>query len=127
MRSPRTAAALALIGLLSQQAAQGQASDLVTAENSTGVEAFNSYSGLRESINLQNRNLNVVIPLFSLRGRNGLDLSVAASYNAIQRQWVETEQVGMPVCSYDPIPFSGSDRFEVSLGPGPGAQDGDGL
>ena len=63
-------------------------------ENSTGVEAFGSCTGLRENINLQNRNLNIVVPLFTLRGRNGLDLARATSPGTINQLRTHAQGIG---------------------------------
>jgi hypothetical protein len=39
-----------------------------------------AYEGVAENVDLRNLNLNVVIPLFELKGRNGLDYPVVAAY-----------------------------------------------
>ncbi|HSR68779.1 MAG TPA: hypothetical protein VLU25_12650, partial [Acidobacteriota bacterium] len=111
--------AAALLLLLLPHSLQAQdPDDLVTTGNSTGVEAFGSYAGLRENVNLQNRNLNVVIPLFTLTGRNGLSFAVAANYNAITRQWEEEQRPDESIrCVYRPLANTGSDRVEIELAP----------
>ena len=59
----------------------------VTAGDATGVTPFGSYEGTNENIDLLNLNLGVTIPLFTLKGRNGLDYSVVAASNSIYRVW----------------------------------------
>ncbi|MGI8784055.1 MAG: hypothetical protein ACR2L2_10465 [Acidobacteriota bacterium] len=61
----------------------------VNAKNSTGVEPIYSYKGgLNEAINLYNGNLNVSLPILSLKGRAGMDLSLYFSYDSRQfRVW----------------------------------------
>src|SRR6266498_5074613 len=65
-----------------------QNNTFVNQYNSTGVESFRAYSGLQENINLYNDNLNILIPLFTLKGRNGHDLPVVARYNSKVMEWV---------------------------------------
>ncbi len=60
----------------------------VTGENATGTTPYGSYSGQNESINLVNRNLNIVLPLFTLRGRNGMDVTVVVQYNSTYQDWI---------------------------------------
>src|SRR6266545_3878526 len=84
----------------------------VNQYNSTGVESFRPYSGLQENINLFNDNLNIVIPLFTLRGRNGLDLPVVARYNSKLEEWVFHQDEFGAYWTYELIP--GLQRYEDS-------------
>ena len=54
----------------------------VTTANSTGAKPYETYGGARENLNLATGNLNIVIPLLTLPGRNGHDLTVFASYDS---------------------------------------------
>lgn len=55
------------------------------SKNSTGVEPIYSYKGgLNEAINIYNGNLNVSVPLLTLKGRAGMDLAVYLSYDTSQ-------------------------------------------
>ncbi len=65
-----------------------QSDTYVNKYNATGVDSFRSYSGLQENINLYNDNLQIVIPLFTLKGRNGFDFPVLARYNSKLMEWV---------------------------------------
>ncbi|MCI0538651.1 MAG: hypothetical protein L0Z50_25875 [Verrucomicrobiales bacterium] len=50
--------------------------------NSTGTLPYNLFGGTRENINLSNGNLNLQIPLLTLPGRKGHDLSLALTYDS---------------------------------------------
>src|SRR5437867_6969990 len=53
--------------------------------NSTGIEPTYYYKGgLNEAVNVFNGNLNVSVPLLTLKGRAGLDLSLTLSYDSRQ-------------------------------------------
>lgn len=54
----------------------------IDAQNATGVQAYNLYSGTRENINLATGNLHVTIPLVTLPGRAGNTLDVALEYDS---------------------------------------------
>jgi RHS repeat-associated protein len=54
----------------------------VGPQNATGTQAYDPYGGTRENINLGNGNLNLQIPLISLPGRNGHNLSLALRYDS---------------------------------------------
>src|SRR2546426_12756358 len=66
------------VALVSAQTAPTQ----IDANNATGVQAYNLYSGTRENINLATGNLNLTIPLVSLPGRAGNTLDVALEYDS---------------------------------------------
>ncbi len=97
--------------------AQALPGEFVTGENATGVNPFSSYQGQRESIDLANLNLNVVIPLFTLKGRNGLDVPIVASYNAIQREWIPTDPDGIDPFQLESIRNGGSAFFDIEIAP----------
>ncbi len=48
----------------------------------TGVSPYQSYGGVRENISLASGNLNLQVPLISLPGRNGHDLTLALEYDS---------------------------------------------
>ena len=76
---------LALLLALSYSAASLSAQTAPTqidANNATGVQAYNLYSGTRENINLATGNLNLTIPLVSVPGRAGNTLDVAIEYDS---------------------------------------------
>lgn len=50
--------------------------------NATGVLPYNTYGGARENINLATGNLNLQVPLLTLRGRNGHDLVLGVNYDS---------------------------------------------
>jgi len=75
---------IALFVLMASVAAETR---YVDSKNSTGTSPFGSYEGTMENIDLRNQNLNIVIPLFTLKGRNGLDYSVVTYYNSNYRVW----------------------------------------
>src|SRR5438128_8578156 len=75
----------------------------VTPTNSTGVEPPYPYKGgLNEAINLFNGNLNVSVPLIALKGRGGLDVNIAVSYDSRQMKFYYT------VTSYNPYTWYGT-------------------
>ncbi len=111
------AAALAALFLMPAALAQSEERYFVTGNNSTGVAGWGSYTGLRENVGLNNLNLNIRIPLFTLRGR-GLDVSAQASYNATQREWVRhTTQGGIEFYILEQIVNVGSQLFDIQLAP----------
>jgi YD repeat-containing protein len=73
-----TASVLAPVVALGQSAPPTQ----ITPSNDTGVKQYQTYSGSHENINLANGNLSLEIPLLSLPGRNGLNLSLGIQYNS---------------------------------------------
>ncbi len=75
---------IALFALMTSVAAQTR---YVDSRNSTGTTPFGSYEGTMENVDLRNQNLNIVIPLFTLKGRNGLDYSVVTHYNSTYHTW----------------------------------------
>ena len=82
----------ATINVLSAESAlttDSEGSAYVTGENATGTTPYGSYAGQNESINLYNGNLNIVLPLFTLRGRNGMDITLVASYNSTYQYWTQ--------------------------------------
>ncbi len=90
----------------------------VTGENANGVTPFGSYAGARENIDLVNMNLNITIPLFTLRGRAGLDFTPAVVYNSVHREWVRVPTVpGFEFHNLQRIPNSGPEHFALRTGP----------
>jgi len=57
-------------------------SNRVTTSTASGVMPYSLYGGARENINLATGNLNLQIPLLSVPGRAGLDLSVGLTYDS---------------------------------------------
>lgn len=96
---------------------QPERTEYVSGDNATGVTPFGSYSGHRERIDLNNLNLNVVIPLFTLRGRNGNDVTIFAHYNSVQREWIERERFGETVYDLEGIVAAGSEHFDIQIAP----------
>src|SRR6266498_5541713 len=76
----------------------------VNQYNSTGVESFRAYSGLQENISLYNDNLNILIPLFTLKGRNGHNRPVVARYNSKYQDWVLHQDEFSRYWTYELIP-----------------------
>jgi YD repeat-containing protein len=50
--------------------------------NDTGVKPWEYYDRAQETVNMESGNLNIVIPLLSLPGRNGHNLDLSLSYNS---------------------------------------------
>ena len=67
-----------LIGFVEPTNAQS----LITSANANGVQAYNTYSGSRENVNLATGDLDVQIPLLTLPGRKGLDFSLGVQYDS---------------------------------------------
>ncbi len=90
----------------------------VTGENATGVTPFGSYAGLRENIDLNNLNLNISIPLFTFRGRAGMDFTATLVYNSTQREWVlHTTRLGIEFYTLDQVRNPASQISSVRTGP----------
>jgi hypothetical protein len=89
----------------------------VDSNNATGTTPFGAYEGVAENVDLRNLNLNVVIPLFELKGRNGLDYPVVAAYNSTYNVWKPKEDPYVPPY-YELERIEGTDvRFTVRPGP----------
>jgi len=54
----------------------------VNPSNATGTMPYNTYGGVRENINLATGNVNLQIPLLTLPGRNGHNLTLAVEYDS---------------------------------------------
>src|ERR1700730_2569571 len=51
-------------------------------QNATGIQAYDPYGGSHEDINLGNGDLHLQIPLLSLPGRDGHNLSLTLNYDS---------------------------------------------
>lgn len=78
MKFRRTSVLSAIVLLASSLTAQSNPSP----NNPTGLMPYQSYSGSHENINLATGDVNISIPLFSLPGRNGHDLSISMDYDS---------------------------------------------
>ena len=67
-----------LIGFVAPVNAQS----LITSANANGIQAYNTYSGSRENVNLATGDLGVQIPLLTLPGRKGFDFSLGIQYDS---------------------------------------------
>jgi hypothetical protein len=56
----------------------------------TGVAAYQSFGGQRENISLATGNLNLQIPLLTIPGRNGHDMTIALEYDSTIWQLTST-------------------------------------
>jgi RHS repeat-associated protein len=54
----------------------------VTPSNTTGLMPYQSYGGVRENINFATGDLNLLLPLLSLPGRNGHDFALGLVYDS---------------------------------------------
>lgn len=76
-------AALSLVLLTALSATTSAYGQTVAPLNDqTGVSPYQSYGGVRENISLASGNLNLQVPLISLPGRNGHDLTLALEYDS---------------------------------------------
>src|SRR5271170_1450971 len=72
---------LMLIAVLSAATpAYGQT--VAPLNDQTGISPYQSYGGVRENISLASGNLNLQVPLISLPGRDGHDLTLALEYDS---------------------------------------------
>src|SRR6266446_2316976 len=62
-------------------------------QGTTGLQPYDAYSGTRENINLATGNLDLQIPLVSLSGRNGNNLSLTLHYDS---------KIWLPHSDYNP-------------------------
>jgi RHS repeat-associated protein len=83
----------ALIYLAVPVAMAQSGANQINPGNATGTQPYNLYGGVRENINLSNGNLNLQIPLLTLPGRKGHDLSLALVYDSkIYQLHYETDE-----------------------------------
>jgi RHS repeat-associated protein len=72
-----------LVSLTSQAVlAQSQPPPTTPPNDQTGVSPYQSFGGQRENISLATGNLNLEIPLLTLPGRAGRDLTIALQYDS---------------------------------------------
>jgi len=83
LRLASASCVLCLLIVLLPAGVRGQSSPVnVDPSNATGTSPYVTYGGVRENINLATGNLNLQIPLLTLPGRNGQNLSVALEYDS---------------------------------------------
>ena len=115
----RTASAMLEV-MATSVAAISSGTFYVTGENATGTTPYGSYSGQNENINLVNRNLNIVLPLFTLGGRNGMDVTVVVQYNSTYQDWIiETSPLddSQQICHLESLKGLTRPHFYIMLAP----------
>lgn len=73
---------LAALSGASRTNAQSVVPTQVTPQDSTGTLAYNTYGGGHENVNLATGNLNLEIPLVTLPGRKGHNLTVGVEFDS---------------------------------------------
>jgi RHS repeat-associated protein len=74
--------ALILLTALPRLAQAQSIPNQIGPQNATGIQAYDPYGGSHEDINLGNGDLHLQIPLLSLPGRDGHNLSLALNYDS---------------------------------------------
>ena len=85
----RTLALLVLVGfawILPQECLGQTAPTQIDSNTTTGPTPYGSFGGVHENINLGTGDLTLQVPLLTLPGRNGFDLSVGLTYDS--KVWV---------------------------------------